>query len=492
MGKKILNVCMLTAVLLAMAVLTGCGDSSKKKLLSTIPADAELVMYMDVQTVYDQLEIKKDGDSYSYCKELKDIVDASGMDKKTLKEALKMVDETEKYIAIFYTDNNLWMTFNVKDGDDFCDYVRQLDKSMDVETVDGYKVIDHTMAVSDKQVWLSDNIDTSTLKLFESLSDDNKFSERFDKVADEMVSPEVMAATFYNINNMMKVANLSQEEVAGVRMILSMAFDDAEYVFGVGRLTSDGMEGESRVLNEKQENAKFLLPMSKITGESLSKIDNNAPLVAAASISPELVTKIVNMVSNMGHMSSEDTEGFNLVKNISGTSAFSFSGPNDFIVSIGFKDGQAAENFGRFLATLGAPYPSSVAGNSLLMRSNENLRGSGKAPSEFIGKYMAARIDFSKIDEKLVSGYDFSKLGTILCTVEPEGDGIVAKSVWKMKNPIRTLLSEGFKIFTTCMGGGISTAFDSNVDDDYSIYEEPVEVAVDSALEVEAASEYAY
>lgn len=486
--KPILRTVVSAVLLLTLVVLTGCGGKSKKALLDNVPADAEMVMLLDVQRVLDQLELKKDGDSYSYCKELKQVIDASGVSRKDVKKVFEAIDQTEKTVVVFTANDNLWITFRVKSEEDFMKYLKEIDDDVDFDDEDDFEVYEN-IAVKDNQVWIGAPIngydfklDLKELKRLGDLPGDKKFTDKFGKIADALCADDVVSGAYYSIDGLLSIAmqsgELNQQERAAMSVAMSMAFDDAECVLSVGRLNNDGFEGEARVLNSKQENAKFLLPMDKIDAGSLSKIDNNSPLVMATAISPELVKKLVGLVRQHVGLSSSDEEGVNILESLAGTSAFSFAGPEDFIATVCFKNNEAATSFGTMLTSLRCPYPVSAAGNYMILRSKDGLQGGGSAPQGFAGQYFAASIDFSKVSDKILTGYNMSNLGKILITVGPEGQGVVMKSVWKIKNPMRTLLDEGYKFFMAMMSGNIKTAFDkgsSAYDVEYDDYEMPVE-----------------
>lgn len=467
--KSILRTIVSAMLLLTLTVLAGCGGKSKQALLECVPADAEMVFLFDVQSVLDQLEFKKDGDSYSYCKELKQIIDASGVSRKDFKTVLKAIDQTEKAVLVFTVDEKVWITFKVKDGDEFTDFVEDLDEDIDFDKVDGFKVFEN-IAVKDNQVWIcgsmyggAGKIDTDDAAHFMDLSGDAKFTNKYAKVADAMCEGDVVTGSYYSIDGLLSMVMnsgiLNQQERAAVSVAMSMVFDDAECVLSIGRLNDNGIEGETRVLNSKLENAKFLLPMDKIDAGSLTKIDNNSPLVMAFAISPELVTKVMGLIRQHVGFSSSDEEAVKVFESLSGTNAFSFAGPEDFIASISFKDSSAATSFGSLLTSFGCPYPISTAGSYMILRSNDNVKSGGASPQGFDGQYFAAIVDFSKVSDKILTGYDASKWGKILVTLGPDGQGVVLKSEWKIKNPVRTMLDEGFKFVTAMAMGRIETSF---------------------------------
>lgn len=467
MKKFTVKTLAMTLVFVCAAILSSCSCSrDKKELFSCVPADTAGVAVIDLTNLWDQLEIKVDGDDLSYCSELKDLLKLANvknkdMDKVT--EVLRMFEGTAKTIVVFEHDENIWGTFYVEDGDDFIKVLEDNGKA-DFDKEDGYKVWEG-IAVKGDQVWFCVNlkdskkgIDTEDLDDLRDLDKDKRFNKKYEKITEYLLAENVTNSYCVNIDKCLDYMDSYDRQQAN--MVLGMIFDDAKFLVGQSKLTDKEMTGELRVLNDKEDPAKFLLPMAKIEEAGLSKLHNDSPLVVAVAVNPELTQKIKGFVEKMeGGLSSSDNETFNILGSISGTSGLSFASASDGVAVVNFDNPKTPSQFGIFASGSSASQniETSTAGNSLIFRlKGTSAEGSGKVPSKLVGQYAGIYIDGSKEGGKLIKGYDLSKLGSMWLTIGPDGDGVKMESGWSVKNPIRTLLKEVLEIAKGFGSGSIT------------------------------------
>ena len=102
MTKRLTHVMPLLLALLVAGLFPACKKSagSLEALLNTVPADAPYVMTVNAAPVLKQLEFKKDGDKYTFCKEVNDVVNLAGVDKKLLNQICGFIDQTGKSYEI--------------------------------------------------------------------------------------------------------------------------------------------------------------------------------------------------------------------------------------------------------------------------------------------------------------------------------------------------------------------------------------------------------
>lgn len=467
MKKLTVKTLAMALVFVCAAILSSCSCSrDKKDLLSFVPADTAGVAVIDLTNLWDQLEIKADGDDLSYCSELKDLLKMSQAKTKDLdkvEEMLKMFEGTAKTIVIFEHDNALWGTFYVKDDKEFIETVKDIDDDIDFDEEDGYQVCEN-VAVKKDQVWFcvdfedSDKgIDTEAIEKLADLDKDKRFDKKYEKIAEYMLGEDVCSAYCINIDKVIDYVNNSYDRQM-CNMALSMVFDDAKFLVGQSKLNDKGMTGEVRVLNDKENPAKFLLPMAKIEAAGLSKLNNNAPLIAAVAVNPELVQKIKGVIEKMdGPLSQGDQEMFSILGAISGTSGLSLATASDGTVVVSFDNPNTPAQVGSLLSEAGTKYEFSTVGTQLIARlPGTPAAGQGQAPSELVGQYAGIYIDLAKEGGKLISGYDLSKLGKMWLTLGPDGDGVKLSSCWELKNPVKTLLKEILVIAQGVMSNSIS------------------------------------
>lgn len=473
----------LTALMLALGVcLTGCSKG-KTRVLHTVPADAWMVYYLNAESTMDQLEVKKDGNGYTYCKELKQIVDlVPGADKKIINRALDLVEQTRLSAVMYVTGRDMYLTFEVKDGKDFCNDLKQfakknLDEDLDFDEEEGgYVSDDNRCVVYNDQVWISSKkMDVDEAKELQSLKKEDKFTEQAGRhFVDEWDGADVTAGVYLGINNALqtalKLGELSNSEYTEVKGVLSMIFEDAQSVVSVSRMNGDGCEGEVRVLNEDGKDARLVLDMAKVNPAQMNKINNDAPLVAAIGVSNKLTTMIADKVDGFlgareADPDSEDEQTLALLRNIDGTVAFSMNALDECILSANFKDADQAEALAKYWlpATLTGTGRSgyafsgdvSMAGSMVVARSVAGLKGGGSPASEFKDAYAALVIDGRKAKE-MVQGYDCSKLGRMSLVLAPKDGGVVLRFKMELKNPLRTLLGEVLKLAMALQTGEVS------------------------------------
>lgn len=466
MKKFTVKTLAMALVFVCVAVMSSCSCSRDKKgLLSFVPADTAGVAVIDLTNLWDQLEIKADGDDLSYCSEIKDLLKLGNVKNKDLDkvaEVLKMFEGTAKTIVIFEYEDAVWGTFYVKDGDDFIKTLEDEGKA-DFDKEDGYKVWEH-IAVKGDQVWFcvnpakeDDDIDPEAIEKLADLDKDKRFDKKYEKIAEYMLGEDVCSAYCVNIDKVLDYVNNSYDRQM-CNMALSMVFDQAKFLVGQSKLNDKGMTGEVRVLSDKQEPAKFLLPMAKIEAAGLSKLNNNAPLIAAVAVNPELVQKIKGVIEKMaGPLSQSDQGMFSVLGALSGTSGFSLATASDGTLVVNFDNATTPSQVGTLLSSDQSKIEFSTAGNQLIARlPGTPAAGQGQAPSQLVGQYAGIYIDASKEGGKIVNGYDLSKLGKMWMTLGPDGDGVKLTSGWDLKNPVRTLLKEILAIAQGVMSNSIT------------------------------------
>ena len=477
MKKMTKNLVWLMALVVLALNLTSCSGRDKADLLACAPAEAEVVLLLDAQEVWDQLEIKKKGDSFNYCTELDKILNLIGAKRSEVNQVLECLDETQKSMLAFTYKEQVWITFFIRDTDEFVDVIEDIaEENGQKISFSGYNdfLCWERMAIRDNQVWAQipmhgsqDQIDVRALEDLYQLKGENRFVKEYDDIASEMLASDGLVSLYVNINGVMSLGDISPDQRAMLNMALGTVYDDARSVLITSRLNNDGLSAETRVLNSKQKNAKYLLPTATIKEGELSKVNCNAPLVGAIAIPNELMKKVTALIAQMqgGSINASEQPIVDLLNSLGGTIALSMESQMDYTVSIGFIDANAASTAGNIIASLmgqGNPVSVSAAGNYLIIRSNDKQVSGGTMPKGFAGQYSAVWIDPSKVSDKLVKGYNFSKFGTLLTTAGPEGDGMVTRSEWKLKSPMRTLLIEAMNITNAVVAGQIQpgTAFE--------------------------------
>lgn len=487
MKKRISDLLLIFSAIISLGIFSSCdrgGDLAA--LLDTVPEDVPYVVTIQGKPVLDQLGFKKDGDRYTFDKSVQNVIDLSGADKKMVSRICELIDATGKNFVIFSEPTkveNVWFTFAIDDREEFIDRCKSIAKAngekMDFDK-DGDYMIDNSehFVLSKNQAWVSsEKINLDDVEEFGKLKE--SFASANKELTERMVADTNVLSYSLNISALASIARNQggAEEVAALQSALALLFDDATYIFGTTSLNNQGTESTVDVLNSKYAMAKFLLPVGKIDTAAMAKIDNNASVVAALAIPSELMEKITGLIStlNGGHLNPESSMVFGLLNSINGTLAASFNGPQDYIVSIPFKDAESATNLGQLISAAGN-LNTSLAGNYLIIRSRPDVNGGGSAPAGFKGQTLAYAIDFSKVPETIITGADLSPLGKVNVNVGPFENGLRASSKWECDRPLVTLCTVVRKIAADYITGTVRFPFlesSRTYEEDYAWEPEP-------------------
>lgn len=456
--KKTFKTFLLMFVCGILTLLTGCSGCSKDKkdLLETVPADTSVLLFFDANEIWKQLEFNVNGDEVSYCKELKEIVTASGIKTSQLDKSIRIVDQTNKSAVFFEYDKEFYISFYVKDGKDF---MKMLDEENDMsfDKEDGFQLCEHT-AIKGDQVWISMNkdIDTDTLEKFLKLDKDKRFCNKYEKITETITADDISFAALVNLSKLKELVN-EQEFSLGLGTLQGVIFEDSEFILATAKITDNNLSFDIRVLDKKGEPAKFNLPMAKIDVNSLGKLNNNAPLIVAGAVDPALTEKIFNIINSFNHSVPDAAEKLfiNNLKSIDGTFGLSFSSPEDVIGIVNFSNPDAPAFFGDLiLSKRTSKLNVSTAGNTLILRTpGASEQGQGQAPSVLNGQYIGVYTDYGKIQNPKINNYDFSGFGKGWMTFGPDGKGAKLSFTWELKNPLKSLLTEGMKIYRAILSG---------------------------------------
>lgn len=435
------------ALALVMIILLGsCSKSGDMDaLLKTVPADATLVVSANADELLSQLDYKQEGDHATYCKELSDLLRASGVDAKNIAKVTDGIDLTDKVMAMFMKDNVAYVTFSVKDADNFKKwYAGVSGEEFEDEGNGFFSAMRGEMLLKDKQVWCSSaKINVSEIEKLLDLSGDESFAGKHAPMADKMCDKKNYFCAWLNIDEAVSLVrkNGAAAEAAQFQMALGMAFKDASALSLVATLGSDKVTGQLSVLNAEGEPAEFLIPLGKINTGAMNKVNNDAAMVAAIDLSPELMSKLQALKSQFASaLSSSDALVLDMLLNLSGTTACSFNGPLDYIVSVGMKDEKAARGLGEFLSAAPVSVKVSNADKFLILRSSDSVKAGGKAPKDFSGNFLAFYINFESQAFKQLVPMNLAGMGDLTLLLGPDGKGITLRSEWNVKNPVKTTL----------------------------------------------------
>lgn len=478
--------------------LSACSGRSQRDLIKTVPEDAGFVCLLNLDPVYNALEIKADGENFTYCSELKDLFTQTGVSNRDVNKILSALDQTHNAAAIFEYDKQIYFTAFLKDVDNFEDYLEEADKNIDFEDEDGMRVNKAGNCVIDgNQLWCSTGqITPADIK---NLRKQKNFAEKYPRFTEQLCEEEAVFSVAADLDRMaalFRVASQDQE-AQFLQTFIGTAYKDAAFVVSNITLSPDKMEATAAVYNDRQEMATPVVKMQEIDPAVLAKVDCNAPLVAALGLPKEAMQQVGQLFAMMTGGTQQSQQMAQFISGMTGTAAFSVTDLNSWTVCLPFPDNQAATVVGTYLAGMlrqgGVQAQAATAGNYMILRSDQAQNVGGKAPDGFADSYDAAFFDFAKIPESIVSGHDFSKLGTILATNRPQENGIVATITWTCKNPLRTLISECLTLFQEVESGKVQFPMlnGAMTEPEPDLWEDSAMVAPDDYIVADSAA-YAY
>lgn len=295
-----------TAIVCLLAVLVASLPSCKKEsadisdLLSTVPSSASAVAGINLKSLTDKGEGKVEGsDIVALFLSGKSGIDPVG--------------------AVFFTDAySAYITAMVADTSLFTEYVKGYTGADFADAGDGVKTSGN-IALLGTQMWIcldSGTIDPKAVKSYSELEKAQSFESN--GFAQQIA---VMTSDISGWGKLKSLAGqMSMSDLAIVNMISGILFEDASaYSF-----TADFKKGEmnchSKVLNDKGEYARYLLPADKIDTGVVKGLCENAGMVMAAAISKDLVKKLEKVGSSLG--GSMFGEISDIVSSLDGTIAF--------------------------------------------------------------------------------------------------------------------------------------------------------------------------
>lgn len=299
-------------------------------LLSTVPADASMVGLADVRSLLEKAGCKPDGkNGVELSPEVKKAI-ASIKDEGT-RNSLQTLLSGEAGVAptcaVFFMDGeSAYITFMVDDPDKFKSYIQKEMESPvtatgGVETCGGIALIAN-------QGWMSldspRSIDAGAVLKYSKLSESQSFASN--ECSERMLELKSDIQAWTDIQAMLNKASGSFEKRAMYRMVLSSIFDDAAYGYHTVNFEKGKMNSVSEILNSKYKAAKCNFSASKVDAGTINRIEGNADVLMAMSISREFSKQLQNMMSSLAG----GAPGMysNILKPLDGTAAFAVCAPN--------------------------------------------------------------------------------------------------------------------------------------------------------------------
>lgn len=355
--SRIALICMLALV---MPLLNSCKkeSASTEDLLSTVPSSAGVVVGVNVKSLLEKIGCKVDGMEITPGKEVSAWFESKKGDKAGLHDDLQIFMDGESGInpnaAVLFMDSyNYYLTVMIADTQKFMKFVEAKSGSKFEEADKGVQVCGN-VAVKDAQAWVcvssNNTIDAKAIANYASLSEPRSFkSNSFAPNIATMTADMVVWGDIKSIGDY----NPQFQQALSMGMMTGLTFENPASV----AMTVDFLKGKavlsSKILNDKSEPAKALLPMPKIDVETVKGLGTNADAIFAMSITKDVTKKVEKAVSSFGGMANQIME---ILKPLDGTVAVAAGGDGDLgstLEGVVTTDGEPSRDFMTMLSQFG-------------------------------------------------------------------------------------------------------------------------------------------
>lgn len=334
------------AVVMLTAVSCHKDSADMGDLMRKVPASAGFVMGVNVKGVLEKAGCKVEGTEILPGSEVQEWLSSNAAHiGNAEREQAELIFSGESGIdpsgaVVFHDGGRTYLSAIIADTPKFMEFVNKQNGGS-FSTDNGVDV-NGNVAVTGGLFWVnltsSASIDAAVVKSYSELTEDRSFASR--NVAKDMIS---MSHDIIGWASISSVANsaLSFQDAALVSMVSGMMFEDATSV----KFEADFLKGEMQltaaVLNSKDKNAKYLLPLDKISEDAIKNLGVRAELVGAMTVDKKLAKTISGIGSSFGGGFSNDI--VSMLSCIDGTVGVALGEIDDF------------DNFGVIVTTDGNP-----------------------------------------------------------------------------------------------------------------------------------------
>lgn len=298
--KNIKGFASLLSALMLVLLLPGCSGNSSdsiRELLSTVPDEASMVTAIDIKKAIEDNGGKIDGDKVTLPEEAqKKIKQLSAGQQKELQTVLDGNSGILMEGVVAFMTDRLYITGLLADAKKFQSWAEtNLKENFDEE---GDFKVSKGLAFNGKQFWmtLESSIDADRLDAMTRLKESeswlsNKYSEQLienkDFIRGTVSMPGIM--TF-----------MRNEQALQLNLALNILFKDARNLAFSAGMDKEKIVITGEVLNEKFEESKFLLPVSKLSKDDINALESHGQIIAAINLSSSLMEKIDKAAQSFG------------------------------------------------------------------------------------------------------------------------------------------------------------------------------------------------
>lgn len=296
------------AAFLAVCVMTGmlssCSSDNSadiRDLLQGVPSDASSVMVVNTGRVLEKAGCKIDGDKATLSDEVKAVVSRADSRKAEDLTALLTGEagNTLGPVAVFMEGFNVYVTGMTADSGAFKAWAEKTTGAK-TETSNGVDVIGN-VGIKGNRYWTvvagQNYIQSENVLRFSGLSE--KTSMAGQPCTERLIKSENDIEGWGDLNAMTGLVGSGSKGMVA-RLLFSSLFDDSQSVIFRFNFEKGVAKGSLNILNSKGENAKFLLPVSKIDEKVVRQLGESSDVVAAVSINSKFINKVEELAKSFG------------------------------------------------------------------------------------------------------------------------------------------------------------------------------------------------
>lgn len=295
---------LLTAVFLAMMASSCTGSDNKDtlELLSTVPADAETVGVLRINTLVEQTGGKvKDGRIVEAAKleeACKKLYETMGSGKLKFHEVLFSPESgiEASSVVMFTYKGEAYLSALVADE-------RQLTNALDkivpgdwntegkIKSKDDY-------AIREGRFWVRPEGRNEMVDKFANLSEVESF--RSNAYADTMSKGSDAASFWGLVEGILKTSGMPFGQQATARMALGMFFNSPNCIAGEANVSDNWLKLSAGILDSNLKPAKCEPAVSKIDTKLVASLGGNANAVIAVAVSQKLIKQVMDLAGSFG------------------------------------------------------------------------------------------------------------------------------------------------------------------------------------------------
>lgn len=411
---------------------------STEDLLSTVPSSAGFVVGLNTSAMLEKAGCKVDGSSVKPGEDVEAWLERSNGISDAGRKSARLLLTGESGLnpgaALLFSDAySIYLTALVSDTGKFTDFVENMtgEKFADENGVQ----ICANVAMKGAQAWMCvsshNTIDSKTVDSFASLSRERSFLSN--TYSSHIASMKSDIVGWADLKSVMRYG-LTSGRLSSINLLTGMLFENATALSFSADFTKGKATATINVINDKGEPARYLLPVSRIDVPTVKTLGEKANVVAAASISKDLVKKIENMGASLGG------QMFSLfidaLKPLDGTLAIASGSRSDLDSSLSAvitTDGSPSRDLMSMLSSFGQ---TSVEGK-LVKVTNGTLEGAlqiATAADAMKGAVMAIAVDMTSPGSG-AAGVDYATIALV-----PDGIGLRCDISAAGSNPSENIL----------------------------------------------------